>query len=124
MRWFCYPTGDEPDLWAHWLARQSKRAQAKHAVVMRFLSDGHWQSPHWRALVGAYQGLGEIRIAADRQWRLIGRREEAENAFTLLMICYHKDKVYDPRDALETALRRWREIENGLERTARHDHPA
>ena len=124
MKWFCYPTGDEPDLWARWFAQQSKRAQAKHATVMRFLSDGHWQRPHYRELTGKPQGLGEIRVSTEVEWRLIGRRDEAEDSFTLLIICHHKGKVYTPTNALDTALARWREIENGLERIERNDPPA
>ena len=91
---------------------------------MRFLSDGHWQRPHYRELTGKPQGLGEIRISAEVEWRLIGRRDEAEDSFTLLIICHHKGKAYTPTNALDTALARWREIENGLERIERNDPPA
>jgi len=125
VRWYCYPTSDEPDLWAHWLAQQSKRVQAKHAAVMRFLAAGHWQRPHYRKLVGAHRGLGEIRISADVEWRLIGRRDENGESFTVLLICNHKNQNYTPRDALDTALRRWREIKNGCQqRRERNEPPA
>jgi hypothetical protein len=58
------------------------------------------------------------------EWRLIGRRDQQEDSFTLLIICHHKGKVYTPQNALETASRRWREVENGLERIERNDPPA
>lgn len=124
MKWFCYPTGDEADLWACWFAQQSKRAQAKHATVMRFLSAGHWKAPHYRDLVGEHQGLGEIKISAEVEWRLIGRRDQQEDSFTLLIICHHKGKVYTPTNALDTALARWRKVEIGLKRIERNDPPA
>ncbi len=124
MKWFCYPTGDEADLWAHWFAQQRKRAQARHATVMRFLSAGHWKAPHYRDLVGEHQGLGEIKISAEVEWRLIGRRDQQEDSFTLLIICHHKGKVYTPTNALDTALARWRKVEIGLKRIERNDPPA
>ena len=90
---------------------------------MRFLAAGNWQRPHYRELTGACQGLGEIRVSAEVEWRLIGRRDTAEDSFTVLIICRHKDRNYDPRDALETAMRRWHEIENGFERKERDGPP-
>ena len=58
------------------------------------------------------------------EWRLIGRRDQQEDSFTLLLICYHKGKVYTPTNALDTALARWRKVEIGLKRIERNDPPA
>lgn len=125
VTWYCYPTGDKPDLWEHWFGCQSRKVQAKHAVAMRFLSDGYWKRPHYRDLAGQHQGLGEIKVSAEVEWRLIGRRDKKQDSFTVLVICFHKDKNYTPRDALDTALRRWGEIENKtFERIKRNDPPA
>ena len=92
---------------------------------MRSLSAGHWQRPHYRELTGAHKGLGEIKISAEVEWRLIGQRDKQENSFTVLVICFHKDQNYSPKDALGTALRRWREIKNGCQqRRERNEPPA
>ena len=78
------------------------------------------QAPQRQAL----QGLGrEIRIRGDVEWRLIGHREQSSDTFTVVMICNHKGTVYQPHDALLTAVRKWKEMENGLEGDKLDVHP-
>ena len=72
---------------------------------------------------GHLKGLGEIIIKTDVQWRLIGRYERSNETFTLTMICYHKERVYIPHDALEIAMERWKEMKNGLKGIMLNAHP-
>jgi hypothetical protein len=86
------------------------------AVLVLAARERQWQSPEFKRLTvadGKYK-YGEFRVLADRtQWRLIGRSGPRPGEYTLLIGCSHKQSRYDPPNALETAVRRWSEIERG-----------
>lgn len=125
VSWSCYPDGTTPDLWTAWHQQQNPSVRAKHAVAMRFLTAGHWKVPHYKPLQGGnYTGLGEIIISAGVEWRLLGRRDIATDAYLVLIICNHKGRVYTPKNALKTAAARWKEVQQGLERIDLLVHPA
>jgi hypothetical protein len=109
MRFRWYIDGSD-DPWRSWYDAQDKRVQAKHDVAMRFLEGGNWRTPHFRSLTN-YDGLGEIKISARVEHRLIGYRGPAGFDFTVLMWCTHKGKQYDPKDALNTAYVRYKSDE-------------
>ncbi len=54
--------------------------------------------------------LGELRFKADKQYRILGFFGPARSDFTLLVGASKKGNNYDPRNALQTALERMREV--------------
>lgn len=88
---------------------------------------------HWlgfkRFLVGKYsdQRIWELKFRADkREYRILGVFHASERKQVVLLLgCYHKDKVYTPRSALDTAHKRAKRYkENGAtlyERTIKSD---
>ena len=103
-------------LGARGMSGQDKRVRAKHDVTMRFLEAGNWSRPHFRSLTN-YDGLGEIRISAQLEHRLIGvSRYRWDSDFTVLISCTHKGKKYDPQDALNTAYDRYKSNEQNKSR--------
>ena len=69
--------------------------------------------PDYRpSLGGALRELGELRwMSNKKQHRLIGYFDG--DTFIAVLGCTHKQKRYDPADALDTAARRKRQIETG-----------
>ncbi len=111
-------------MWANWHGQRNAAVKGRHAAVMRILSCGHWRGPHFKLLRGEHlRGLGEIRITGEVQWRLIGHRDMNRDSFTLVMICQHKDSVYQPRDAFDVAAKRWRQLQSGLVGVKLHAYP-
>jgi len=71
-----------------------------------------WVLPSYRPKLAGHKGLGELRWVSERkQQRLIGYLKS--DTFFALVGCTHKQRVYDPTDALDTADRRRAEIERG-----------
>ena len=71
-----------------------------------------WGAPDFKPMTGNLKGLHELRWKAGRvQHRIIGRLT-GEQEFLMLIGCTHKDDVYDPPSALDTALERDRKIKN------------
>jgi len=108
MRLAWYPDGTE-NPWRSWYERQNKAVRACHDKTMRFLRAGHWNMPNFSKLNG-YDDLYEIRITKGVAHRLVGFRDPESKIFIVAMPCTHKGKQYYPREALDTASRRAKEI--------------
>jgi hypothetical protein len=106
-----YPDGTN-DPWKSWYDSQNKMVRARHDVVMRFLRAGHWRMDYFRTLEG-FEDLSEIRITQGVAHRLIGRLDRNRNVFTVAMPCTHKGTRYTPKEAINTAAARIKEIEEG-----------
>ncbi len=116
-----YPDGsDNP--WRSWHDSQDSKVQARHSVVMRFLDAGHWYMEYFRSLEG-YDDLGEIRITTDVAHRLVGRLDRNTKVFTVAIACTHKGQQYTPKEALDTAAKRIKEIEEGRVRALECNQP-
>ena len=64
--------------------------------------------------------MGELRwVSEKKQHRLIGYLQGV--TFFALIGCTHKQQIYDPSEALETADKRKRRIERGEVRTVAYD---
>lgn len=101
--------GKRPNLWDRWYAEQNSKVKARHDTVLRMLkSVTIWRDPFFHGLGG--KGIEQILIHKDRQWRILGYRDAAMTEFTVVGICYHKDRNYTPRDAEKTANRIMSEI--------------
>jgi hypothetical protein len=76
-----------------------------------------WHEPHAKHLSGPVD-LYEIRFKDNhRATRALGFFGPEPGLFTITLICYHKQRVYTPRDAIRIAEQRRRQI---IEGKARH----
>lgn len=83
------------------------------AFVSLLARSSEWTYPDVRPLKGKQSGLKELRwVSGKKQHRLIGR-ETSDHVFLFLIGCTHKQQVYDPVDALDTAVKRWAAIKSG-----------
>ena len=80
-----------------------------------------WSLPDYRArLAGGYGRLGELRWKMNRkEHRLLGFFKGG--VWYAVIGCYHKQRVYAPAAALDTALRYMGQIERGEARTVEYD---
>jgi hypothetical protein len=105
-----------------WYGRQTVEVQGAFDVVLEFLEQrprDEWRRPDFDLLSGKLREIGEIRFKADRkQIRILGFFGPDPAQFTLLVGSSKKGKQYDPKEALETALRRKSEID--ADRTRAH----
>ena len=106
--YYCYDDGKEVDLWSAWYKQRDEQTQAAHDQVwdaLEQLQANDWRLPLARHLKDS---LVEVRIRRDVQWRFLGYYgpRKHRNAFTLLLICYHKQQRYTPRDAIKIARKR------------------
>ena len=79
-----------------------------------------WGMPDYRQLIGKHSALGEVRLRAKPPIRLIGYKKGSE--FILLIGCKHKGQIYDPPNALDTALSRKNDLESNHGETIDHDY--
>ncbi len=68
----------------------------------------HWGMPDFRWLP---KGLGEVRLKARPPIRLVGCAGKLIGQFVFLIGCTHKETRYDPTNALDTASKRKRDLE-------------
>lgn len=85
----------------------SIQGQSDLNELLRVLSKTEvWVYPDFKSLSGNLKGFGEIRWKeGGKQMRLIGVAGVTKQ-YILLIGCSHKGRVYDPPDALDTALTR------------------
>ena len=120
---FCYisPAGNNKVV--QWIDGLDPNASEAARAVLRIMQRKRiWESPDWKRMSGSpdLKQLGEIRWETENvQYRVIGRLDKSE--FKAMIECIHKQKRYDPPDALETAEKRWKEIRTGRGRVERHD---
>lgn len=87
-----------------------ERAVAHLSVSAR----NQWQEPQAKKLKGK-DGLYEIRYKADRcATRALGFFDESATTFIITLICTHKNNVYKPASAFETAQKRSKQIVDGV----------
>ena len=107
-----------------WYADLLPQEQSDFDTLIRILAKTQkWQSSEFKLLRGkSYAGLGEFRFkSAGKQHRVIGFYGPGQKQFTLLIGCTHKQNIYSPPRALETAARRKREVESGTAGVQIHD---
>jgi putative component of toxin-antitoxin plasmid stabilization module len=110
--YYCYDDGREEDIWHRWFrlrAERDDRLMDNHAAVLARLDQRQaWGPPDVKPLSGK---LREIRLSGDVEWRLLGGFGHERGSFVIVLICNHKQRRYDPPDALKTAAKRLREIQ-------------
>lgn len=77
-----------------------------------------WHTPHAKKLQGV-KDLYEIRFKANGvQHRPLGFFGPGPSEFTILILATHKDDVYKPSSAIDTAAQRRKAIQSGQASTA------
>lgn len=72
-----------------------------------------WEEPQAKKIKG-HDPLFEIRYKANnRNERPLGYFESDGKTFVIVLICYHKGRVYEPHEAFESAVKRIKNIKNG-----------
>jgi phage-related protein len=101
---------------SQWLSTLSHKAQAQFDNRIHHLAQlSSWSEPHFKRLVG-HEKLGEVRFKAERmQYRAIGFNWT--HGYVLTVGCYHKQKIYDPRDAIAVAARNMKLVFQGTMKT-------
>jgi hypothetical protein len=99
--WYADPNPQAPDPWRSWYDAQNSGVRARHDNVFRFLEGRtSWAEPHSKK-VG---NLIEVILKGKVQHRLLGFYWLAGQCqFTFLLPCTHKEQVYKPRAAFNTA---------------------
>jgi hypothetical protein len=119
---YCYDDGEKEDLWARWYKSCDRKTKAAHDAYLEALEvrEAHeWTKPFARHLK---KGLFEIYVKSDVQWRLFGYFGR-NHKITIVLIGYHKDKIYKPPNAIEKARALKAAIESGKARERRCDRP-
>jgi Phage derived protein Gp49-like (DUF891) len=100
---------------ADWYTGLLAQEQSDFQALMRILAKTRqWHRGAFKLLGRQYRGLGELRFDSERKaHRVIGCFGPALGQFTMLIGCFHKQRVYTPANALDTALRRKRFLERG-----------
>lgn len=93
--------------------------QEEFSALLRNLRNmDRWKhEPFYKSIsAGKTRGLGELRFDGDRKkLRVFGADEKGSiNRYVLLIGCSHKQRVYDPPNAMETAARRKGFLESGI----------
>lgn len=108
----CYVSPAQNNKIADWYADLTIREKAdsdEFLKSMRKTSD--WKMPNYRPNLKGLKGIGELRWqSGKKQHRLLGFFEAG--TWIALVGCTHKQKVYNPANALETAKKYMNEIKS------------
>jgi hypothetical protein len=98
-----------------WYKRLLRQEQSDFMALIRILAKTReWKDPAFKQLKGKYQGMGELRFTSERKaHRVIGVVWPRPRQFTMLIGCFHKQRVYTPANALDTAFQRKGFLERG-----------
>jgi len=67
--------------------------------------------------------LIEVRLSGRVMWRILGFYGSERRQFVVVGACNHKGKVYEPKEALNTARRMIKEIKAGKKVTVPCERP-
>lgn len=111
----CYVDGNEPNLWHRWY-KDTPVAQGKHDAVFDILEQrtpAEWRRPLIGKIAGADKIL-EIVLKMNPQYRIFGYFSK-QYEFTVVHIGSHKGTVYTPKNVIESANKRRKNILSGIE---------
>jgi len=118
-QFWVYHTATGRDVIQDWrrkdLEPQQRADMDSHLLIWR--NQKQWDAKDFKALGG---GLFELRFTScKKQLRLIGFHWPAKQLggldnFTFVMGCSHKQRIYDPADALGTAAQRAGNLKKGI----------
>jgi phage-related protein len=99
-----------------WYDRLLMRERADFDAFIRILAKtAEWKYPDFRWLQGKkYRGIGEIRFDSEKKaHRVVGYFSLTSHQYVMLIGCFHKQRVYTPANALDTAVQRKKLLEQG-----------
>jgi hypothetical protein len=121
IRCYVSPAPSKRDQISGWYAKLSPQGRSdadEFIKAMRKKSD--WKMPDYRPSLKGHQKLGELRWwSENKQHRLVGYFKDG--VFFALIGCTHKQQIYDPPEALDTAGTRKKHIEDGWAETVEYD---
>ena len=127
IRCYVSPAGnDKIGDWYTGLSTKEKADADAFLQIMRRTRD--WQMPNYRpqmkpvkgVKLSQMRGLGELRwCSGKKQQRLLGFF--GDGVWYAVLGCTHKQNIYDPADALVTAVKRKNEIQKGEVKTVEYD---
>jgi hypothetical protein len=119
VRCYVSPVGNNKITdWYYGLSAQERADTDEFIKNMRKTEE--WSMPNYRPRLRGYIKLGELRWTSEKkEHRLVGYLQAG--AFFALIGCTHKQQVYNPANALDTADKRRKEIEDGKARTVPYD---
>jgi hypothetical protein len=90
---------------------RKKRVRARFHTILRYLSvTPIWKEPYYKKLADG-DGVGEVLVTVNNfQHRVFGFQGPGKSQFTFLLACYHKDNVYSPSNAIDTAMQRKKDV--------------
>jgi phage-related protein len=104
-----YPADDAN--WDLWYEARNEAVRGKFEDVFETLEDNtSWHRTGFYRPLAKGDGLGEVKVKEGHQWRFFGFFGLDRQEFAIMMICYHKDTNYEPRDAIDTGKKRMKEI--------------
>jgi len=106
---------------SEWYAGLSAQEQADtDEFIKDMCGSREWKMPYYRPRLHDTDGLGELRWKSEnKQHRLIGFL--SYEVFYALVGCTHKQQIYKPPDALDTAGKRKGQIERGEVNNGEYD---
>ena len=117
----CYVSPAGNNKIAEWYQALSSLERTDADVFLRNMrKSGDWSWPFYRPKLSGHRGLGELRWKSEnKQHRLVGFFHQGK--WCALIGCTHKQNIYAPADALDTAERRHREVKAGNVTTEDYD---
>jgi hypothetical protein len=118
---WCYVSPAGNNKIADWYEGLSVQEQADADEFIKNMRKTRiWKMPAYRPKLAGHDGIGELRWPSEKkQHRLVGYLKDG--AYFALIGCTHKQQVYDPPDALDTADKRKSDIVEGRARTVPYD---
>ncbi|MGA3043307.1 MAG: hypothetical protein ABSF54_21235 [Bryobacteraceae bacterium] len=114
----CYVSGAGNNLIADWYARltvQEKADADEFLKDMRKTIASDWRMPSYRPSLWGLKGIGELRWHSEKkQHRLLGFF--LDGAWIAVIGCTHKQQIYSPANALDTAKKYMNQIKGGKAR--------
>ena len=107
----CYDDGQRTNLWKEWYDGHSDYQGSHDSIFNTLEQQQQWGMPHTKVLHVGKETIVEVRIKGDVQHRILGFYSPTKRGeFVVLATCNHKERVYDPPDILQTAVKRKKDI--------------
>jgi len=123
-RFFDYVSSANDSVIEEWLNQQSFETAEMFQAVLKNIHkiDSHLNWGIKRYLKGKKKGrpgIWELPFSTSekREYRILGCFGTGAKEATLLLVCYHKQNVYTPRDAIKTGFDRAADL---IDRRAQH----
>jgi phage-related protein len=114
---------------SEWIEERSTTCVATFHTTLRFLAvienSLDWEDSQFRKMrfEAGRARLYEIRWKTDNtQWRVFGYFDYGRHEYRMLLGCYHKQNRYYPTQAIESAIKRKKDIDRGENLIQEYDY--